>query len=213
MTENDARSFVNARTNAVGLGKLERLVDLLAEENSAQNLVSADSFEIVWNRHIADSAQLIDHVPRETGIWLDLGSGAGFPGLVIAVMRPKMQVHLVESRAKRADWLSSAIAALEVDNCQVDHCRLERLDPIEAEVISARAFAPLDKLLRLSAGFSTDTTTWVLPKGRSAEQELCELPSSVQRMFHVKQSATDEAAAVLVGFGKPSVLGQKGATR
>jgi 16S rRNA (guanine527-N7)-methyltransferase len=75
----------------------ERLIAMLVEENARQNLVSAASLGEVWRRHIVDSAQLVAHVPRETsGAWLDLGTGAGFPGLVVAALRPDMTVRMVD---------------------------------------------------------------------------------------------------------------------
>jgi len=179
--------------------RLDTLICLLAEENSRQNLVSASSLEHIWQRHIADSAQLLLHVPRETcGQWLDLGTGAGFPGVVIAVLRPDLNVCMVESRPKRAAWLEQVIAALELTRAQVAPSRLELLETRPASVISARAFAPIDRLLKLSARFSTADTLWLLPKGRSAAHELQEL-SGWHHMFHVEQSLTDREAGLIVG--------------
>ena len=97
-SETEARQFCAERTDATGLARLERFAALLAEENRRQNLVSAGSLDSVWQRHFADSLQLLDHVPRETGPWLDLGSGAGFPGVVLALARPAEAVVLGESR-------------------------------------------------------------------------------------------------------------------
>lgn len=182
--------------------KFELLVSMLEEENRQQNLVSRPSINHVWSRHIADSAQLVDHVSRETGDWMDLGAGAGFPGLVLAIMRPGATLHLVESRKRRVEWLRAAADALGLKNCRIHGCRLEVLEAFPADMITARAFAPLPKLLQLSAAFSTARTDWVLPKGRSAAQELVELPKRQRQMFHVEQSATDSEAAILVGRGR-----------
>ncbi len=210
--EQQARAFVAARCDSEAMERLKALVASLGEENLRQNLVSAASLDHVWQRHIADSAQLLDHVPRETpggSLWMDLGSGAGFPGLVIAAMRPDFEVVLVESRRKRIDWLGSMAASLGLGRCSVAGTRLEVLESRKARVISARAFAPLDKLLRLSARFSTDDTIWLLPKGRSAALELQGVEERWQILFHVEQSATDEAAAVLVGRGTVAGKGPK----
>jgi 16S rRNA (guanine527-N7)-methyltransferase len=178
--------------------RLERLVALLAAENAQQNLVSAASLGAVWVRHIADSAQLLRHVPRGTSPWLDLGTGAGFPGLVIASLRPECAVILVESRKRRIAWLESVSAALGLDNVTVCGDRLEDVPTQRVAAISARAFAPLDRLLDLSARFSTSDTLWLLPKGRSAQQEL-DMLSGWTHMFHVEQSLTDIDAGVIVG--------------
>ena len=204
-SEAEARQFCAERTDATGLARLERFAALLAEENRRQNLVSAGSLDSVWQRHFADSLQLLDHVPRETGPWLDLGSGAGFPGLVLALARPDEAVVLVESRKRRVEWLGQAAAALGLEKCRIVGARLESVDSFPAAAITARAFAPLGKLLVLSARFSTQATVWLLPKGRSAAQELSEQPPAVQAMFHVEQSQTDPGGGILVGKGTPQV--------
>lgn len=179
--------------------RLERLIALLGEENEKQNLVSAASLDEVWQRHIADSAQLLAYVPRETSsAWLDLGTGAGFPGLVIAALRPECEVVMVESRSRRVEWLERARIALGLDKARVVGARLEKVETFSACVISARAFAPLDRLLDLSARFSTERTTWLLPKGRSARQEM-KMLRGWNHVFHVEQSLTDNDAGVIVG--------------
>ena len=186
--------------------QIDALIPLLVAEGARQNLVSAASLDQVWQRHIADSAQLLAHVPRETtGSWLDLGTGAGFPGLVIAALRPELSVVMVESRARRAEWLAQACAALNLPNAQVLGSRLELVETQEFGLISARAFAPLPRLLDLSARFSTPQTIWLLPKGQSARQELAEL-TGWNHLFHVEQSLTSPDAGVVVG----RLVGKKG---
>jgi 16S rRNA (guanine527-N7)-methyltransferase len=189
--------------------RLERLAALLIEENARQNLVAAASLPHIWRRHIADSAQLLRFVPRETSSpWLDLGTGAGFPGLVIAALRPDCEVLMVESRGRRAEWLERARNAMGLDQARVLGAKLEAVPHRTVRVISARAFAPLPRLLALSARFSTTETHWLLPKGRSAQQEL-DAESQFRHMFHVEQSLTDPEAGVIVG----QVLGRKGKTK
>ena len=197
--EDDARAFVSARCDDAAMARLERFVAALREENEHQNLVARPTLDSVWQRHIADSAQLLDHVPRETPLWLDLGSGAGMPGLVVAAMRPEWPVVLVESRRKRIDWLARMASEMGLDRCRVEGSRLELVKSVPAGVISARAFAPLDRILSLSARFSTADTLWLLPKGRSAAQELQELPKRQSALFHVEQSQTDADAGIIVG--------------
>jgi len=202
-TEEEARGFCAGMTDSAGIARLERLAAMVVEENSRQNLVAKTSEAAIWLRHIADSAQLLGHVPGQPRQWLDLGTGAGFPGLVIAGMRPDLRVVLVESRKKRADWLVRAAGELGLQNCRVEGRRLEHVETFSAAVISARAFAPLGKLLALSAPFSTRDTLWLLPKGRSAVQELASLPRGIGRMFHVEQSVTDGEAGIVIGTGRP----------
>jgi 16S rRNA (guanine527-N7)-methyltransferase len=182
------------------MARLHDLVGLLVEENERQNLVSRGSLAQVWQRHIVDSAQLL-HVSRETGegAWVDLGTGAGFPGLVIAALQPWRPVTLVDSRRLRTDWLTRAAAALSLDAVEVLHARVEDVPTRTFSVISARAFAPLDRLLALSARFSTPQTLWLLPKGAKARHELTELDKGWRHTFHVEHSLTDSAAGILVG--------------
>jgi 16S rRNA (guanine527-N7)-methyltransferase len=206
--EADAYAWFAARDDfdSAILPRLTKLATMLREENARQNLVSAESLSAVWVRHFADSAQLVDHVPREDrGLWLDLGSGAGFPGLVIAACRPDWLVELVESRGKRVSWLERATAALGLDNVRIAGCRVQKLPTAPACIISARAFAPLPQLIGLSARFSTPQTLWLLPKGRSGRQELAAMPTSIRTMFHVEQSITEPDSVVLVGRGRPTL--------
>ena len=206
--ESAARTWFKAlpEWNDEVLDRLEDLAVLLTAENDVQNLVSDASLAELWVRHYADSAQLLNFVPRETcRSWLDLGTGAGFPGLVIAVLRPECQVHMVESRGRRIEWLQRAADSLRLSNAHVCGTKVKALETRKFDAISARAFAPLPKLLDLSARFSTDKTVWLLPKGRSARQELEEL-QGWNHAFHVEQSITDAEAGVIVG----TLQGRKG---
>ena len=207
-SEDEARDWLRTlpECDAVALGRLERLVAALVHENERQNLVSTASLTAVWQRHIADSAQLLLHVPRETcAPWLDLGTGAGFPGLVVAALRPEIRVVLTESRPLRAAWLEQMRITLGLECVEIVPQRLELIESAPFRAISARAFAPFDRLLRLSARFSTNDTMWLLPKGRSAQQELQSL-AGWQHMFHVEQSLTDSEAGIVVG----TLHGRKG---
>ncbi|MBB3938774.1 16S rRNA (guanine527-N7)-methyltransferase [Novosphingobium fluoreni] len=190
----------------VAMSRLDRLIAMLATENDRQNLVAKATLDQVWQRHVVDSAQLVTHVPRETSRanWLDLGTGAGFPGLVIAIVRPDISVTMVESRSRRIEWLDTVVKALDLQNAHVIGLQLEAVPTFSVDVISARAFAPLPDLLKLSARFSTPDTLWLLPKGRSAAQELDQL-KGWDHMFHVEQSITSDDAGIVVG----SLLGRR----
>lgn len=203
--EDEARTFSASLCDAAAMARLEQFIGLLEAENRQQNLISTASLLSVWQRHIADSLQLLLHVPHETGPWIDLGSGAGMPGLVLAIARPDVTFHLVESRKKRVVWLESVAQHFDLTNCHVHGSRLESVETAPMGVICARAFAPLEKLLTLSARFSTQQTRWLLPKGRSAGQELSEQPESIRAMFHVEQSRTDPQAGIVIGQGRPAL--------
>ena len=197
--EGSARRYVAGLADGVAMDRLDRLVAGLGGQNRRQNLISRPTEASIWQRHVADSAQLLRFVPRETfGPWLDLGTGAGFPGLVIAILRPAQPMVLVESRPLRAEWLARMAEELALDHCRIEARRIEMVEAFAARVISARAFAPLLKLLSLSAPFSTGETTYLLPKGRSAAQELTALPVRSRELFHVEQSLTDPDAGIIV---------------
>jgi 16S rRNA (guanine527-N7)-methyltransferase len=203
VTEGEAQTWLRDVLGAdvAAMDRLARLAAMLIEENERQNLVARGTLPHVWQRHIADSAQLL-HVPRETmpeGSWLDLGTGAGFPGLAIAALQPERRVVLVDSRRLRTDWLSRAAVELGLTNVEVVLARVEDLPHQKHAVISARAFAPLDKLVELSARFSTPDTLWLLPKGAKARHELETLPQTWRHMFHVEQSLTDPNAGLIAG--------------
>ncbi len=203
-SEEQARSYTASWANPEAMGRIERFAALLIEENQRQNLISKPSEAHIWQRHIADSAQLLAHVPRETieasegDRWMDLGTGAGFPGIILAAILPTIEFTLVESRARRVEFLNGAVEVLSLKQCKIIGERLERIKPFPVRIITARAFAPLDKLLRLSSPFSTDATRYILPKGRSAAHELNSQKAPIRKMFHVEQSLTDEEAGIIV---------------
>lgn len=203
--EATARRYIETLSTADAVAKLREFEEALRAENELQNLVARGSLGTIWQRHFADSAQLLQHAEGGTGPWLDIGTGAGFPGLVIAILRPQMRVILVESRTRRVAWLDRQIRQLGLPRCTIIGKRLEAVEDFEAEVISARAFAPLPRLVSLSARFSTARTRWVLPKGRSAAQEASLLQRGVRAMFHVERSLTDPEAGIIVGTGRPEI--------
>ncbi len=191
------------------VARLDTLAALLREENQRQNLVAAATLDQVWVRHIADSAQLLIVSRGTSGPWLDLGTGAGFPGLVVALLDPSREVVMVESRAKRAAWLESVIAHFDLSGSRVVAARLEMVPTFDAAIISARAFAALERIIALASRFSTPQTRWLLPKGRNGAKELSEMPKSLQTMFHVEQSITDAESVIVVGQGHPSLSGSR----
>jgi 16S rRNA (guanine527-N7)-methyltransferase len=197
VTEDDAQDWL--LTLGVSRETLERLDafrSMVIAENERQNLVSAASIPYFWVRHIVDSAQLIPLAP-ESGRWIDLGTGAGFPGIVVAILRDQ-PITLVESRRKRVDFLAESAARLALLNVEIHGGRLETLPSAPYSVISARAFAPLHRLLPLAHSFSTAKTRWLLPKGRSAREEVESVAGLWQGVFHVEPSITDAEAAIIV---------------
>jgi 16S rRNA (guanine527-N7)-methyltransferase len=202
VTEEEARAWLNDSydVSRETWERLETYVASLLEEMQHQNLIAASTRDHVWARHIVDSAQLLLHAPsvEDSGTWLDLGSGAGLPGIVIAILSD-WQVGLVESRKGRIGFLCAMIEKLSLGNARVQGCRLESLDvTVPVSVISARAFAPLDRLFEKAVRFAGGETIWLLPKGKNCQNELQQVRPSWQGVFHVEQSVTDPESAILV---------------
>lgn len=203
MTENEAHDWLVERfgVSRETYARLESFVAALIEESGRQNLISASTVSHIWARHIVDSAQLLTlQSTKPDSLWLDLGTGAGFPGIVIAILSER-PVLLVESRRKRSEFLTRQAEALGLANVHVHGGRLEMLETKVAGVISARAFAPLPKLMTLAHRFSQKDTVWLLPKGQSVREELESVRGSWQGAFHVKPSLTDADAAIIVATG------------
>jgi 16S rRNA (guanine527-N7)-methyltransferase len=197
LTEEEARAWLQGPGNVSRetLERLEAFAALLRAENKKQNLVAEASLEQLWARHILDSVQLV-HLAPDEGRWADLGSGAGFPGLIVGLFRP---VTLIEQRKLRASFLEEAAAAMGIAG-QVrivcGNARQAEVGPFD--VISARAFAPLPRLLEIGAHLVSERTRWILPKGKNAKSELESALASWQGEFRLEPSITDPDAKIIV---------------
>ena len=175
--------------------KLKRFGELLLDENQRQNLIAPKSEGELWERHIMDGAQLLGLAERE-GAWLDIGSGPGLPGLVIAILggRPMM---LNEPRKLRADFLRRVVKDLGLADVQVAECKVERLTG-KFDIITARAVAPLGRLFGMAWHLTHSETKWVLPKGERAQSELDEAREAWQGEFRLVPSQTHPASAIVI---------------
>jgi len=178
--------------------KLEAYVRLLRGESARQNLVSAATLDHLWERHILDSAQLVRFEPHAGSSWVDIGAGAGLPGIVIACLVDG-PVTLIEPRRLRAEFLHRVCESLRL-SATVIATKAERAEG-SYDVITARAVANLGQFLKISAHLSTRKSLWVLPKGRSATAELAEAEQAWQGAFHVEQSVTDADSQIVVATG------------
>jgi 16S rRNA (guanine527-N7)-methyltransferase len=164
--------------------RLERYAGLLTDWQTRANLVSGKTLAQVWDRHFADSAQILRLAP-DARLWLDLGSGAGFPGLVIAILQANhanFRMHLVESTAKKCAFLAEVASATQAPVEM--HCmRIEELKlaapNLAPEVVSARALAPLPRLLALAQPWMGRGVKGLFLKGREAKKEI----EAAQRRF------------------------------
>ena len=150
--------------------RLEGYAALLTQWNARINLVGRDTLRDVWRRHFLDSAQLLSYVPEGTRSLVDLGSGAGFPGLVLAILGMP-GVELVESDARKCAFLREAARIADAP-VRVHHARIEALPPHQVDVVTARACAPLDRLLVMAQRFIAPHTVCLFLKGERAGEEL-----------------------------------------
>jgi len=198
-TETEAKARLLAEgVSRETLALLDRFCALVAAEQLNQNLVSASTLSDFWTRHILDAAQLVIRAERRAGGWLDIGSGAGIPGIVTAILTGA-PTCLVEPRKRRAEFLRTAVAELGLRKVEVAQSGVEQLRGLTADIITARAVAPLPKLIAMSVHCANPDTLWILPKGRSAKAELESLPRTWQGAWAMHRSITDADSFILVG--------------
>jgi 16S rRNA (guanine527-N7)-methyltransferase len=179
--------------------KLDRFAAMLLAENKVQNLISKSSESDLWTRHFADAAQLLALAP-DGASWIDIGSGAGLPGLVIAILTDA-PVTLVEPRRLRAEFLTRVSAHLGLPNVTILQLKGEAVPRVRYGVITARAVASVDRLFTMTVHLSHRGTVWILPKGKTAQSELDEARKSWQGMFRLEPSRTDPEARIVIALG------------
>jgi 16S rRNA (guanine527-N7)-methyltransferase len=175
--------------------RLERFVALLLEANAQQNLIAPNSIPELWDRHILDGAQLVG-LGCSKGNWCDIGSGAGLPGLVVAIIG-EAPITLIEPRRLRAEFLRHVASELGLSRVVVEEAKVERVAG-KYDVITARAVARLDKLFGMAWHLAHSETKWVLPKGESVKSELDEARRTWQGSFRLVPSRTHAQAAIVV---------------
>jgi 16S rRNA (guanine527-N7)-methyltransferase len=184
------------------LARLDVYVVLLLEWQTRMNLVATSTLPTLWTRHIADSLQLLRLAP-DARVWVDLGAGAGFPGLVIACAlmdTPGAEIHLVESIGKKAAFLNAVIAATGVP-AQVHHMRIEdfaKRGTARPDIITARALAPLGRLLELAAPLLDRGAQALFLKGQDVEAELTQAAKCWTIQSSLVPSLTSPDGRVLV---------------
>ena len=179
---------------------LQRLGLLVEKWNKSINLISKKTVPEIWNRHILDSAQIFYANKKSFKKWLDMGSGAGFPGLVVAILAQDKntggETVLVESDKRKCVFLSTVKRELNL-NLTIINNRIEGCDRQQADVISARALADLPSLLDLSFDHLSDNTTLIFSKGKSWKEELVAAEKTWNFSWEAVTSITDAKSVVL----------------
>jgi 16S rRNA (guanine527-N7)-methyltransferase len=182
--------------------RLETFVDLLAKWRNLTNLISPASFEHIWSRHIADSAQILSLAP-EAKRWVDLGSGAGFPGMVLAIQLAETvgaMVHLIDSDQRKCAFLREAAratgAAAEIHPVRIEAITPETLMPVDA--VTARALAPLPILINYAKSWIERGAVGIFPRGRTAEAQVAAFAPPAALRFETINSRIDPTTAILI---------------
>ena len=179
--------------------KLDKYVDLLEREQTKMNLVGASTLPIVWTRHVLDSAQLFDQIKPDDKTVLDFGSGAGFPALVLAIMDvgQKHDFRLIESDGKKCAFLNKVISECGL-RATVFNERIEKMEKFGADLITARALASLDKLLKYAFPFFKKTTRCLFMKGAKASEEIDAARRKYDFRLEKIQSVTSAEGTILL---------------
>jgi 16S rRNA (guanine527-N7)-methyltransferase len=180
------------------LEALGRYVEILAKWQKAINLVGPTTLPDAWNRHIVDSAQLLPLLPPDARRLADLGTGAGFPGLVLAAMRPDLEVILVESDARKAAFLGEAARFMRLARMpKTVISRIETAPPAQADVVTARALAPLKQLLVWADRHRADPAICLFHKGKDWQSELTDARRGWEIEVEPTPSVTDRDSVLL----------------
>lgn len=200
MTEDTLSPASSLQLTTQEIADLKRFAEIVLRWNPRINLVSKSSAADIWDRHILDSAQIFDLAPESAESWIDLGSGGGFPGIVVAVIaarrRPALAMTLVESDQRKAVFLRQAIRELGLQ-AVVRSQRIEQIADQRADVVSARALAALPELLALASPLLAEGGTCLFAKGASRQQELDAARQSWSFSVTEVPSITDPGAAIL----------------
>ncbi|OYX74399.1 MAG: 16S rRNA (guanine(527)-N(7))-methyltransferase RsmG [Rhizobiales bacterium 32-66-11] len=202
-SSDSAKAAIAQNVSRETFSRLETIADLLTKWQKTINLVSPATIPELWTRHIADSLQLMTHVRDDVRAWVDLGSGGGFPGLVVAAVlaeREGAHVDLVESDSRKSAFLREAARLADLP-VSVHPQRIEQVAAALApgkQVVSARALAPLPKLLGLTAPFFDAGAIGIFPKGKDWQRELTEARKDWTLDLELRDSLSDPHGKILV---------------
>lgn len=192
------------------LARLKAYADMLLDWNERHNLVARSTLPDLWQRHFWDSAQLAPLIPDTAKTLADLGSGAGFPGLVLAALRPELAVTLHEATTKKCAFLQAAADRMGL-RVSIANARMEDLSPRPFDVVTARACAPLPQLLEYAHRFMSPNSVCLFLKGQNVGSELTEAAKYWNIKVSQVPSQTDPSGAIVTvrELGPRHVTSQK----
>ncbi|UVO50985.1 16S rRNA (guanine(527)-N(7))-methyltransferase RsmG [Sphingomonas sp. SUN019] len=198
MTEDEARQWIAHSFDTSVAKRIEGFVDAVVVESTNQNLVARSTLDTIWQRHVVDSAQLLSLATDAKGRWIDIGTGAGFPGMIVSLITEAPTI-LIEPRRKRAEFLAAFVdRAGLAKQITISAARAEVTKSKPAATISARAVASVSEIFAMSRHLADNGTRYLLPRGRSIVDELENAKAGWHGMFHVEPSMTDPESGILV---------------
>ncbi len=187
----------NLKFKANDVEKLKKFIEILLFENQKHNLIGKSTENVIWERHILDSAQIVKFIDFKSSLLVDLGSGAGFPGLVLAIFNknPNFHVKLYEKSPLKRDFLKKVIKLLsikaEVENNIYDH-------PLKANIIVSRAFKKLEEILKISREMNKKPHKIIILKGKNAQEEINRLSLTTNYSYKIKNSITNTDSKIII---------------
>lgn len=180
-----------------GFSPVEAFAEKLADEGEERGLIGPLETPRIWSRHIVNCAALLAYLPNR-GTVIDVGSGAGLPGIVIAAARPDLDVTLIEAMEKRCQWLAEVSDEIGLDNVQIINARSDELGKkVRADVVTARAVAPMDKLIRITSKLIAPGGRLLALKGKRAYEEIDKAKFELKR--HHLEATVHEVVSVMDG--------------
>lgn len=191
----------------LAFGQMEAFAHMLEEEGELRGLIGPRELPRLWSRHLVNSAAVLDFIPKKAQV-LDVGSGAGFPGIVVAICRPELDVHLAEPMLRRVEWLEDVVDELGLDNVTIHQARAEELrGKGKADVVTSRAVANMSKLVRMTSKLIAPGGRLVALKGRRAALEVNEAAAELKR--HHLRAEVHEVPSVMEDDSTYVVVAQR----
>lgn len=181
---------------ALSYSAVSHFAQMLVDEGETRGLIGPRELPRLWSRHLVNSAAIVPFVPMNAQM-LDVGSGAGFPGMVVAIMRPDVDVHLVEPMLRRIEWLADVVEELGLDNVTLHHKRAEELHGQgKADIVTSRAVANLSKLIPITLPLVRGGGSLLALKGRKAQEEV-DQARKLFKKFGVAKALVHEMPSVM----------------
>jgi 16S rRNA (guanine527-N7)-methyltransferase len=199
MQKKDAINHISKFYNITNqeIFNLEKFIEILLQYNQKMNLIGSSTITDIWSRHILDSAQLLQFIKDKNQRIADLGSGAGFPGVILSILGIK-NITLIEKSPKKCQFLEK-ISEISPNKIHIINQNIIDIKNIKFDIITSRAFAPLNKLLKLSKNLTTDKTKYILLKGKNLELEINESKKELKNhQYQIFNSKTSSEGKIIV---------------